>query len=371
MITGYICTIHPEGPTLLRPYAADLLAAVRPERSLFAAKIMLRCLTMIGLTAAASNNRQPLLQLVHELLQFMQMQDDQFATEDFVPGVDVLISELPCLAEAAAVALLMLHKSKRGVAALTEECTLDMLFQAVEQWGQGAGPAAGIIACLAVVNRKHRHLLLSTPQRVETLHGVQKHLQAMRQPGQQQQPVSDDMRFFTVHCMTEAAAYFGMLPAYTSELVDMCWRVPHLTEKAFQTLKILVDQKLGVPQIAPYARHIACAVNLHVPPTQQLQAAVTQLEDVLQQAVKRLYSRAPVVESSMKHAAVQLAQAYKQYRRWPRTRKLQAAVVLWLRRLDKLAEENQCNQQFLWKARAAEQIDQVLLEQLVRMAAVY
>lgn len=344
----------------LSAHTEALIAAAQPGRSLVGAHLAVTWLAMIGGHAATTHQRQPLLKHVNELLMIMNLHNHQYAW----PGEALDPDALPSPATAAAEALGVLLRCQRGIAALLREQSISGLFAAVSQCplGAGATAAADLIFTLA---RRHAgwRVLFVNPWHVFVLDDLQQPLLSLTQPGAVQQP--EGLNALKVLCsMTQAAELCGVVPGYLGDLAKIMWQVPAMTQQVASTLFAMAG--VGLCEVAPHARHIAYATRLHAP----------AMEDMLQWwlscvewEVMLLRNDVCVLDSKTERLAVHLAQIHQQFRRWPRSRKLQLTVVVLLQRLSLMVEMLECDKQQLQEIQTADKVPQEEIEQQVRQAA--
>lgn len=278
MSVGYIIAMNPNFVTALRAHTAALVAAAQPGLNLFTAKTAARCLAMIGGQAAATEQRQPLLLHVSELLALMQLRDDQYTLAAELNGVDELSHQLPSPAASAGTAVEALLSNSRGVAALLQEHHLDALFAAVQVWAPGTSAAASILSALVRRKMTTNSTFLAAPERLAVLHGLQQRMPLIHQLGLQHNPAGFAM-LGAVCSMTEVASQCQVAPAYIGLLSEAAWQIPAYTSAAFSALQSLLWRRVGLLQMAPMCTmwHVLWQITL------------TDIRPLGQRALYRMY----------------------------------------------------------------------------------
>lgn len=306
----------------------------------------------------------------------------------------------PCAAVSAAMIINAVAVAPQGLHVLQQEHCLDLLLSVVQHRGPAATLAARAVSQVVAAAPDSRQLLLAA-HRLAVVNALQADVSRIRElgsvaarsgpaalaaaalaamNGDYQDAAADVFRAAgpLIHLLA-ACASCGVVPEYVDSLARILHTVPCLTMLIFEAFMHLITFRDGVLALAPHIQYIAAAVHCSLrqqsmsPEAAAAAGAVSmaairgsfdelaaanalrQVTRAVQVVTQQLQQEQAHVQSCMQHAAVQLAQAVKQYRRWPRTKKLQAAAVLWSMHFSKASERNRALKQQLWHIKFSRQ----------------
>lgn len=322
---------------------------------------------------------------------------DQQQQQQQPGGGQPLLQIRPCAAVSAAMIINAVAVSPQGAHVLQQERFIDILLSVVQRRSPAATLAARAVSQVIAAVPASRHLL-TMPDRLAIVNELAADVPKIAELGARaagaapaagqgifaaavavlagdEQDVAVDVFKVAgplVHLLA-ACAVCGVVPQYVDGLARLIHKIPCLTMVLFEALTQLTHFREGLLALAPHIHWIVAAVHrsmrnqaesagaagaaagagfvaavrasLDKPAAER---AVRSMVNSVRALIAQIKQEHTIAECRVQYGAVQVAQAMKRYRRWPRSRKLQATAVLLLQQLGKLSEQNRRLKKQLW-----------------------
>lgn len=336
LTAGAVCrlALSDAGKRVLADRVPEVLAAAQPQHSSLVASMAMRTIGILSAAGGPAWAQQAVLEHIGDVLEVLvQRQHTDAAT-------------------AAGSIVLNLLQQPEGMDVLCKEQHLDSLLRGVQQRGPGMTYAARAVAQIVAAVPASRPLLAAA-QRLEIIDGLENILQELLLADSEflQDQNQAYAALAPVFWATVAMSACQIVPRYIVKLVQVLRGQPELTMPAFEAVTCMSSFQDGLLALAPHITVVQQMVSSErFGQEQGLQAYLTSMVANVESAVRQLRHEQAVVEGRLHYTAQQLAQVHARYRRRPRTKKLQCAVLLLAKDVGQLSEMNEALKQKLLAA---------------------